>query len=191
MKTKIVAAFIFLSLFSTPLFSQTYFGVGYAGGRLSVSGLDAAQGLSFYLIKEIKLGDSRFRIDPAMNTALLFSEINENPITAFYSTMTSLTPVIAYELIQSKRVTVAPFIGPYANWVVGSRAGSILFEPSYINEVRFGFEVGLAANILIKDNFSIKIIPFDFQVTRFEGDAYDPDGFSYFLKFTSSILISL
>ncbi len=187
---KIISLLFFLCLLSKPTCSQAYFGGGYAAGRLSTSGLDEAQGVSFYLIKEFKLGDGRFRIDPAMNIALLFSSIDKeaNP---FFATMTSLTPSVAYEIIQSKRVVVAPFVGPYANWVIGNRSGNIFFEPEYMNEVRFGVEFGLAVNILIKDEFAIKIIPLSYQVTRFKGDAYDPDGFNYFLKFTSSILISL
>lgn len=159
--------------------SRTYFGGGFAGGLLSTSGLDEALGVSFKLQKEIGLGESRFRIDPTLNISLLYSTIDRD-IDPFYSTITSLTPAIAYKLIQSKRLIVTPFVGPYANWIIGSRSGSVLFEPAYINEIRFGFEFGLAANILIKDNFSIKVIPFTYQV--YEG---------YFLSFTSSILIGL
>jgi len=188
MNIRIISLLFFLCLISKPAFSQTYFGAGYAGGHLSVSGLEVAHGISFYLIKEFKLGDSRFRIDPALNIALLFSEIDK-PASPFYATMTSLTPTVAFELIQSKRIIIAPFAGPYANWVIGSRSGSILFEPAYMNEVRFGFEFGLAANILIGDDFSIKIIPLNYQVAWFNEDDYF-DG-SYFLKFTSSILIRL
>ena len=191
MKIKTLVILMLFFLVKTNAFSQMYAGAGYAGGQLSVSGLDDAQGVSFYLIKEINMGESRFRIDPALNIALLFSEINKDPVLAFYATMTSLTPMVAYEVIQSKRVTIAPFVGPYANWVVGFKGESILFESDYRNEVRFGLEFGLAANILIKDNFSIKIIPFNLQLTRFKGDAYSPDGFNYVLKFTSSILVTL
>ncbi len=190
MKTKYLIVIALFFIIKTQSFSQTYFGGGFAAGQLSVSGLDEAHGMSFYLIKEIKLGDSRFRIDPALNIALLFSSI-DNATNPLFSTMTSLTPMFAYELIQSKRVVVAPFAGPYANWLIASRSSSILFEPNYMNEVRFGLGFGLAVDILIKDDFSIKIIPFDYQVARFRGDSNNPNGANYFLKFTSSILIRL
>ncbi|VAW27009.1 hypothetical protein MNBD_BACTEROID06-1324 [hydrothermal vent metagenome] len=128
---------------------------------------------------------------------MLFNKIDRD-IDAFYSTMLSITPNVGFDIVQSKRVKITPFVGPYTTWLItkgGDRIyydnNKFVYESYFTNEVRFGLEFGLAVNVLIKDNFSIKIIPFNFQVTRFKGDAYDPDGSNYFLKFTSSILVTL
>lgn len=185
MKTFCVSILFFVMVLSQSSFSQTFAGGGFAAGRLSLLGLDEAQGVSFYLIKEFKIDGSRFRIDPALNIAILFSAMNSeaNP---FLATMSSISPNVSYEIIQSKRVVIAPFVGPYANWVIRNNTDNIYSEPLSLNHVQYGLEFGLGINVLVKEKFSIKIIPFNYQVARFGGD-----GETYFLKFTSSILFSL
>lgn len=200
MKVQCSLILVFLSLTINHSFSQTYLGLGYAGGNIEteLSSLDEASGVSVSLIREIKLGESRWRLDPTLNMAFLFSKIDRN-ISAFYTTMTSISPVVSFEIIQKKRLFLAPSLGPYANWVItkggdysyyNSATSQFIYESYFVNEVKFGFEFGLSANILIGDNFSMKIVPLNYQVSWFK-DEYDPNGFSYFLKFTSSILIRL
>ncbi len=199
MKIKILSSLIFICLLSQVALSQTYIGGGYAGGIIptQLSNRDQAEGISFNVIQEIKLGEGRWRLDPGLNVALLYSEIDRN-IDAFYSTMISVTPNVAFEIIQKKRVVIAPFAGPYTNWRIvkgGDRNyydqdnAQFVYESFFTNEVKFGLEFGISANILIGDNFFIKVIPFNYQVNWFDKDDYFEG--SYFLKFTSSILIRL
>ncbi|MCB0495804.1 MAG: hypothetical protein KDC79_06690 [Cyclobacteriaceae bacterium] len=173
---------------------QTYLGAGYAGGivQTPISSVDQAEGISISVIHEIQLGEGRWRFDPQLNAAFLFSQINRE-VSPFYTTRVSLSPNVAFQIIKQERFNFAPFTGLFASW--GLTNGSFSYfdfstlqtKNESINESSFnyGFEFGIAMNIKVKDKLTIKLVPLDFQA------ALNEENKGNFVKFTSSILFRI
>lgn len=159
-----------LSICILPANAQTYLGVGYAGTyNITESVIDDAYGVVIITQREVSLGNSYWRLIPTLHTALLFSKLGDDNFPAHTSVL-SLSPLIAYDLIRFKKVTLTPYLGPALTWLASINADQItvdnrttVFDLERINRLQEGFEMGLAAYFQITDQFRIKLVPLSVQ----------------------------
>ena len=160
MKTFFLIAVAFLFAHATP--AQVYIGGGYAEAYLTEAPEDDATGIVISAEKEFKIDSGRWKLITAMHIGILYSKMGQQFLPA-YSTTLSISPKISYDIIKLKRLTLAPFAGPFAGWLTGIQAGDLLYKPQQIGGLRYGVEVGLAANIAIHKKLHIKLVPVSIQ----------------------------
>ena len=160
MKTFFLIVVAFLFAHATP--AQVYIGGGYAEGYLTEGAEDDAKGIVISAEKDFKIGSGRWKLITAMHIGILYSNMGRQYFPA-YSTTLSISPRISYDIIKLKRLTIAPFAGPFASWLTGIQAGDLSFKPQQIGGLRYGAEIGLATYIAIHRKLHIKLVPVNIQ----------------------------
>ncbi len=159
---KVTLSFLALILFSFSLKAQTYVGAGYAYATLSQTGFDDVNGLAINIQKQFYLKADRWSITPSVQISLLPSKV-EREILAFYATTLSVAPNFSYDLIKTKHLVIAPYVGPFAGWLRALRSADIVNEATSINEFTYGIETGLSFLIIINENLQFKLLPLHLQ----------------------------
>ena len=150
--------------------AQTYVGLGYVEAyNITESVLDDARGVVITVQKEVRFGDSHWQLIPTLHAALLFSNLEDDNFPGYASTV-SISPLVTYDLVRFKKITLAPYVGPSLSWLASLNADKvtaddILFvsDVRQISRLQGGFEVGLAAYFQIADEFRIKLVPLSVQ----------------------------
>lgn len=146
---------------------QTYLGGGYTWFISTKKSFYDVQGGAITLQREIALGDSRWQVAPTLQVGFLYDGAKGDFFLNRTTTL-SLSPSVAYELIRFKKLTVAPYVGPYATWFSSLQGFSLLSEGFYaverVNRWIGGVEVGAAFSIAFTEQFSVKLTPLNAQL---------------------------
>lgn len=178
MNYKYLSIAISLLLYSYASDAQVFFGAGYDVVRLSESGNDESIGVVITLQKDFNIKTSKRSINPKVNVGLLYPNSNDS-LQAYFSTLGMELPV-SYRISLGKRISIAPFAGPFLSWIVGVQDGNELIRSSHIDEIRGGLGLGLELNITITEKLAVKLLPLDYQL-----------GNQNFQQFTSVLLFKL
>ena len=151
-----------LTLFTRPIMAQTYLGAGYAEAVID-DNFYIVNGTVVSVQREEKLGKSRWQVVPTLHTALLFNDRTYDNVSGHTTTL-SLSSPVSFNLIQSERITVAPYVGPFVSWLFSYREGAPFFlEPRQINRWFVGGETGLSVSFNFTDQWGVRLIPISAQ----------------------------
>jgi hypothetical protein len=80
-----------------------------------------------------------------------------------YTNVVSLSPKLAYDVLELGRFKITPFFGPFGAWVAGIETETILNQVNVRNEFRYGFDTGLVVDVRLRENCLLRIIPWSLQ----------------------------
>ncbi len=163
MKTlKVTLSILALILLSVSVNAQTFLGGGFGYATLSQNGFDDVNGLAINIQRQFYLKSERWSVTPSAQISLLPSKI-ERDVFAFYATTLSIAPNFSYDLIKTKHLVIAPYVGPFAGWLRALRSADPAFEAASLNEFTYGIETGLSFLIIINEEVQFRLLPIHFQ----------------------------
>jgi hypothetical protein len=141
---------------------QTFFSVGYSDSRLGESYVYTPHGTNLSVSHDVVLFKSKFKLINTVNIAFLFSDLDSEFLPS-YTNVVSLSPKLAYDVLELGRFKITPFFGPFGAWVAGIETETILNQVNVRNEFRYGFDTGLVVDVRLRENCLLRIIPWSLQ----------------------------
>lgn len=159
----VIVAFTFLIAGNTS--AQTYFGAGYATVEYGIPfKTDPDNGVAITIQHEIPFNtESRWSIVPTLNMAVCIDNEERTLEESSNGVSLSLSPVVAYNVINKSKFTLSPFAGPsftYFNVLTTFNDEESIVYSVQDSDFRYGFEFGIMATYKITDNFHVRAVPF-------------------------------
>ena len=164
-----LGALAFIVLLAQPVLSQTYLGGGYTEFlNREISRYDA-QGAVITVQREIALGDSRWQLSPTLQAGLLRDYFSDQDYFLNRTITLSVGSQVGYQLIRFKKLTVTPYVGPYAAWFSSVQGTNVIGEEGiYLTESTNrwlgGVEVGASLSVAFTEQFGVKLTPLSAQI---------------------------
>ena len=164
-----LGALAFIVLLAQPVLSQTYLGGGYTEFLNREIYRYDAQGAVITVQREIALGDSRWQLSPTLQAGLLRDYFPDQDYLLNRTVTLSVGPLVGYQLIRFKKLTVTPYAGPYAAWFSSVQGTNVIGEEGiYLTESTNrwlgGVEVGASLSVAFTEQFGVKLTPLSAQI---------------------------
>lgn len=156
-----LSTLVAFSIFTQPATAQVYLGSGYCEAIIGEN-YDIVSGVAITLQREVKLGNSRWRLNPMLHTGLLFNE-SKYPSRQGNTTTLSLSGPVSYDLVRFKKITLTPYLGPFISWLASYREDLFFETPGRIDRLFGGGETGLIVKLTFTEQFAVKLIPISAQ----------------------------
>lgn len=151
---------------------SAYAGAGFTQAIIDGTSIYTPSGVGISIFKDINFSDSKFSLINNLNTAFLYSELNQAFLPAYFASLSG-SAALSYKLSLGNRFAINPFLGPFGSWVSGMKSDLILNEAETVDFFRYGFKVGLIVDIKISKNFGLRLVPWSGQY----GNEYYRQGF--------------